>query len=454
MIRFFTIIMLLLVLSTSAQARINANPSDSCKNLDMENTQAVLQCLKDDQKYDRKIRPRLDAGVKCHQAQDIVVKRYIVSTDPSLESQLRKTGKDALPRPSCAVVAEIVNEVASVSPVWSSCIGYAEANNKFEHFKNCVIGFVQAYNRYDTPQTAKITVSSFACDRALKTYNSAHQRMNRAHFPEQGKPGVYTPVGYEPPPCHQVNAWLEELKDVKTAHNKKVAEENKALRQQQIAAREEKKALKAAKIKEQQDKAKRTQKAFAAMDKSYDFSEQTKRALKTVNIMEHPTDVIEAQHIRRALIQRIQKLVPEEDVSLMGINGETRHTTGGFKSYFTNVPSAPKIYYGVDSVDIKQCDIKNNQASCRYVAQFFTNVDNSGVTGQQRAGLDTLYKLSGAGPRIAEFQNNFQHDGTQWKAVLNSRQDKLLLPPPPPKRNPNDDDAMCDVLTLMGAGVC
>lgn len=454
-VRVLTICILMFTFSLSAHARLKENPSESCKNLDMTSAEAVLECLKDDGKYEHRIRHRLDAGVKCHHIQDLVLNRYIVSTDPTLEKHLRtKDQREALPRPSCNVIAQIVNTVSGSPPVWGSCLGYAEADDKFLNFKNCVVGFNQGVRRNKTPEIAKREISAFTCDRVLKTYNSAHQYINVAHFPEQGKHGVYTPKGYEPPSCDQINAWLEDLKSEKIVHEEKVAEESKILRQKRIEGREAEKALRAEKAAEAQARAKRTREVFAEMDKSYDFSEQTQNTLETVNKMEHPTSTIEGTHIRRALIQKIQKLVPEENVSLMGMDGETRHTVGGFKSYFTNVPSAPKIFYGVDSIDIQNCDISDGEALCNYTATFFTNVDNSGVTNQQRAGLDTLYKLSGAGPRVAKFENAFKHDGTQWKAILNANQEKLLLPPPPPKRSTSDNDTMCDVLTIMGAGVC
>ena len=444
-----------------AEARLKQRPSETCRNLDMDNAEAVIQCLKSDHKYDQVIRHQFNERVSCLKMQDIVLKRYIVSTDPSLENKMsskQRRGDDELPRPSCEVISTVTQTISDKTPMWDRCTGYGQASDKFEHFKACMIGYVRGYHRYQDDDVAKSTLSSYTCETALKSYEGVFKYTHRIFFDDQNI-GKYTPEGYVAPSCDQIDSWLEELKGVKEQYNQQMAE-NKAAEQSAFKQlREEKRAAKAEAAKQRAIRAQNTRDAFAAIDQNYeDFYDEMdakryggKSVAEYYASIEQPKDKIENKHVRRAIIQEIQALSPEQTNEFAGFKGVTKHTSGGIKSRVTNIPSAPKIFYGVDNAKIENCNIKGDKATCKYNVTFFTNVDNSSVVGNQRASLDALYKFVGAGPRTVIFENDFTHNGTQWKALLNEKQKKLLFPPPPPKSNQSDQDKItCDVMSAMG----
>lgn len=453
MIRFLAIFLIFLVISSSVEARLKERPSETCKNLDMTDSEAVLQCLKEDHKYDQVIRHLFDTRVSCTHIQDIVLKRYIVSTDPSLARQMdykKKRGADNLPRPSCEIISEITQKIANVTPMWDACLGYEEAEDKLEHFKGCMIGYTQGYYRYKDTAPAISTLSSgYDCQRALSSYEGVFKYTHRIFFPEGGV-GMYTPEGYEPLSCEQIDPWLLSLKDEKAKNDEILAEQKRMEYRAMRAYKDQKKAEAKEKAKQQSIRAENTRKMFEALDKSYDFSAEFDKQLDAVNTMEHPKDKIENKHIRRALIQEIQKLVPEETNEFAGLKGITKHTTGGFRGRIENVPAAPRIFYGVENAKIKDCNMKKLEARCTYTATFFTNVDHPGARPNDRQAMNALYGIF-AGPRTVTFENVFKHDGKQWKAVLNEEQKKLILPPSPKPVDQNaEEKAKCDYMSALG----
>lgn len=445
----FAVLMILFAFS----APVYAQSAAKCANVDMGDPEAIKACLESDSMwYEARTKPMFEPNKDCGFLQMMVVKYKISSTDAKAGNRVNSKTLDdeTIERPSCDVVSDVVELIRQRPSAWSPCLGYDEADDKFEHFKYCVVKYQQL--RYNQPNKM---MGKTDCKNAIATYQQA---LGQIYPPRQEEGAFYgrkLPASYTDLDCAQVDAFFAAVNEEEMAELEKRHQEAMAFKAQRRAIKEQK-ALEAL------EKAKRTQEFNDHMAESYqraiDQMDEEMYGpggmLARVNDLEHPKDTIENKHIRRAIIKEMQRIVPEEEKTVMGITGKIEHTSGGFKSRLVGSHKAPIYFFGVDNAKIKKCDVAKGKAICTYDITLFTNVDNGGA-GNMEGVMDSLYKLSGAGPRTTTFESVLKHDGKQWTTTLTQEQTEFIFPPPP---TPSEAEAAqkqrekthCDTMSALG----
>lgn len=442
-------VMLLIAFSS----HVFAQSASKCGSVDMNDPTAIKACLESDSMwYEARTKPMFEPNKDCGFLQMMVVKYKISSTDAKAGNRVNSKTLDdeSIERPSCKTISDVVTLIRERPSAWSPCLGYDEADDKFEHFKYCVMTYQKLRYSQSNRQFGKMD-----CKNAIATYQQA---LGQIYPPRQDQGEFYgrkLPASYNDPDCMQVEAFFAAVNETEMAALEKHHQEAMALKAQRKAEKE-------AKAKEAAEKAKRTQEFHAKMEESYQRSLDNMDEeiygpgglLARVNDLEHPKDAIENKHIRRAIIKEMQRIVPEEEKTIMGITGKTEHTSGGFKTRLVGSHKAPIYFFGVDNAKIKKCDVAKGEAICTYDITLFTNVDNGGA-GNMEGVMDSLYKLSGAGPRTTTFESVLKHDGKQWTTTLTPEQTEFIFPPPP---TPSEAEAAqkrrekthCDTMSALG----
>ncbi|WP_157976373.1 hypothetical protein [Parahaliea mediterranea] len=438
-------------LAASAQATAaQADPAQACGNLDMNDPAAILACLAADaSEFNARTKAQFDPNQKCALMQYRVVQVATTALDPKAGRRVnsRTLADPNVDRPSCETLSEVVELIHGRPAAWSPCLGYDEAEDKFEHFTYCLPKYQQL--RYGR---AKATVGMMTCKRATATYQAALGYI----YPPRTDQGDYLgrplPATYVAPDCAEVDAFF------KASHAVELAE-LEAQHQQQMKLKAERKAEAQKKAKEQALRAKKTQEMYARIEEDYQlgFEELNAQSLASLNSAEHPTDTIDNTQIRHALVKEIWALMPQSQHEGNGIKARLVHSSAGFFTW-TNNPMAPNVYHAVKDVAIERCDVQDGRAHCRYTATVSSSIDYPGMqNAQQRQVYSKLGDVAGGGPRSLAMESDFYHDGQQWRAKLSYEQAKQLLPPNA-KHDANQaakerEKMNCDIMSAMGVPV-
>ena len=440
------LLMCLLYLPSYASAQASA----ACENVDIHDAAAIKSCLESDPQYAARIKPMFEPNKKCEFLQLQIAQK---SGFPGAKKFNPKTSTLAdMNVPSCETISQVVELIHGTPSSWSPCLGYEQASDKFEHFKTCLPKYNQL--RY---QNADYDISGMDCKRAIASYQQALSLI----YPAREDAGEYIgrklPPSYVTPDCENVNAFINEKKNISIAKMEKNAEIEKAKR----IRRGEEKAQRAEEEKELRARKQKVRESLARYDENFQDSldEMSKAAMDRVKTAEPPTDTIDNSHIHTTLIKKIWDRFPEERYQSGSNIAKTIHTTHGFKTWTSN-EMAPNFYHTIKNVDIQNCDTENGKAHCTYKVSVSSRIDYHGMRNQQqRAVYNKLGDFAGGGPRILTLESNFTHDGTQWNANLDHDQIKQIMPPEM-QGDPNSAAAErerthCDVMsTLSGWPVC
>ena len=425
----------------------HAQSVEKCEKLNMDDAKAIVSCLESDEMwYKARTKPQFEPNQRCGFMQMQVVKLSLNATDPQAARQINsKTLKNKnIPHPSCATISEVVELIHGRPASWSACLGYDEAEDKFEHFKYCITKYQQL--RYNQPGRG---LGKMDCKRAVATYQQA---LSSIYPPRQDQGEYYgrtVPSTYTAPDCAQVDAFFQAVHEVEMAALEK-------RHQEQMVLKAQRKAEKEAKAKEAAENAKLAQEYKAKMEESYQNSldKMNEPALNNMKNEVQPKDTITEQNIRKALIREVWDMMPESRHSMGTTVVKLIHTTAGFKTW-TNNKMAPNVYHAVKNVTIKSCDVKSSKAHCVYEVTVSSSIDYHGMNNpQQRSIYNSLGKAAGGGPRTFTLESDFTHNGKQWQANLNYQQARKLLPPEAKydaDQAAKDREKMnCDTMSAMG----
>lgn len=427
-----------------------AQSAEKCEGLDMNNAQAIVTCLQsDEQWFAARTKPQFEPNQKCDFMQTMVLKISVTATDPQAAKRINSKTLETteMPYPSCETLSEVVEIIHGRPASWSPCMGYDEADDKFEHFKYCLIKYQQL--RYNQPNRK---IGKMDCKRATATYQQALSNIYPPR-PDQGEYyGRKLPPTYTAPDCVQVDAFFKAANEAEMAALQKRHEE-------QMAQKAKEKAEKRAKEKLAAEQAQKAREYKAKMEESYQDSmdKMNEPAMNAMKDAVHPKDAIDKKNIRHALIKEVWDMMPESRQKVDTTVVKLIHTTAGFKSW-TNNKMAPNVYHAVKNVKIQKCGVSAGKAHCVYDVTVSSSIDYHGMQNlQQKQVYNKLGDLAGGGARTFTLESDFVHDGKQWKAKLNSDQAQKLLPPDAKydaNKAAKDREKMnCDMMSAMGIPV-
>lgn len=445
--RFFMAFLVLFLIGTLP---VHAQTVEKCEGLDMSDPAAIVACLESDETwFAARTKPQFEPNQKCAFMQYMTVKISLSATDSAAAKRINSKSLENsdMPRPSCETLSEVVELIHGRPASWSACLGYDEAEDKFEHFKYCITKYQQL--RYNQPGRG---VGKMDCKRAVATYQQA---LSSIYLPRRDQGEYYgkaVPSTYTAPDCAQVDAFFQAAYEVEMAALEK-------RHQEQMVLKAQRKAEKEAKAKEAAENAKRFQEYKAKMEESYQNSldKMNEPALNRMKNEEQPKDKIDNTYIRHALIREVWDMVPESRHKMGTTVVKLIHTTAGFKSW-TNSKMAPNLYHAVKNATIQSCDIKGSKAHCVYDVTVSSSIDFHGIGNSDKRNVyNMLGGAAGGGPRTFTLESDFSHDGKRWKVELTYEQAKQLLPPEAKydaDRAAQDREKMnCDMMSAMGVPV-
>ncbi len=436
----------LIVILTQGYA--HAQDAAACKDLDLTDAPAIKACLEDDPWYEARTKAVFEPNKECPKLQLQIVKRAMEAVDLQASRRMNSsTVEDGeVPLPSCQTASEVVELIRGRPSSWTACLGYDDAEDKFEHFKSCITSFTMARHGITDAAQSSAHLSGLDCKRAVFTYRQALGLIHLPRKTEGPDYGQRLPASYEDPNCEEIVAFLQDRKDE--------AEAERAERYAQAEAyKAEQKRLAEEKAKENALRAQKTAELYRKLEEGYQLSYQKMNSdmLEAKKASIDPRDSLENKHLLFALAKQIWAQVPPEENEMGSVKARLFHTSNGFRTWM-NVPMAPEIIHGVTSVNITNCNVKNGRANCAYDAVVSTQVVYTDSSNQQRADLYSKFATALVGPRTYSWKSDLVHDGKQWNVVLTNNQKKLLLPPEIDMSSSQsaNEKTQCDLMSAMG----
>lgn len=319
---------------------------------------------------------------------------------------LSHPGNEPWPRPTCALISDVMLALTERRPVWHDCMGFEAAVDKADFAVRCVVSHVNRNAEFKPEfyRKGEIPIEFFYPKNCREIKKLIEISLRDSQGPDWAEPSEMHPEGIKLDDlnCEALRPFFD-MVGVATSKQQEIFKQRRA----------EARARRAEAIRQGTYKSIEQQ-----LEESFQLSMEVyaRQANEQAASAQHPKDRIDASHIKRALIVHLQELYPEEVTEVGSLEGHLTHTTGGLKSR-TNLVAGPVVHYGVKSVGQPDCIQPRKSATTCQVSLTLSAQTTYNQPGQRGALLDALAAGLASNTRTRVFDLELRHDGQQWRVA-------------------------------------